>query len=396
MPWPLYDGVRWPTQNSRYNQVVLSARDVRTSVIEEAAEADADKPDGEEFDGEAAESEEANGEEFDIPADAYGAAILAIVSDMPKVLGRIKGDLDDSRCNLFFGLGLLIVNLAMQFTLILFINYYVVKGDILEVQRTYRDYRANCFDHNGEIDMDLWDDWPGKEDLCQIGMTNRMFYYSVLLCWTFSCANEIRKCDQLTTDIYNMPSCETAEEQMQASEDDSLFIIALTKSSKMLCILCVCIPKLAISLVLQWLGSEWLSATIKFENLVMNAVAMAFIVEVDEMLFETMLPLHVRKRVEDINFYAVMPTKTPEQEHAENQKAYRKSVAYLVAALLFVFLYAEFFQNVLPSNVRKVQPLCGPVLLEMSTPICDGWDLFFKGMPVEETCYPLGGIPHED
>lgn len=112
-------------------------------------------------------------------------------------------------------------------------------------------------------------------------MWNRPFYYAVLFCWTLVMLIEIRKSEELCRRIWKVPVCTDARE-MLAEKDGEQLVVALTATAKCLITLLVSAPKMAISIVLLWLGCEWLSATIEFESLVMNTVAMAFIVSIDE------------------------------------------------------------------------------------------------------------------
>merc|ERR1712023_598377 len=51
--------------------------------------------------------------------------------------------------------------------------------------------------------------------------------------------------------------------------------------------LIVFLPKLAIAVVLWYIGAGWLTATTGIDNLVLNSLALTFICEVDELIFRT-------------------------------------------------------------------------------------------------------------
>merc|ERR1719444_568817 len=122
---------------------------------------------------------------------------------------------------------------------------------------------------------------------------------------------EIKKSEELIRHMWKVPTCDKWD-QMLLHVQKSQFVIAFTRCTRFWIFLTVGLPKIGISITLLWLGCEWLSATIKFESLVMNTVAMAFIVNIDEILFEAVLPRGHRNDVENIDF--LMPKTTAVDE----------------------------------------------------------------------------------
>merc|ERR1719235_2088919 len=118
-----------------------------------------------------------------------------------------------------------------------------------------------------------------KSRLCQIGMTNPLFYYIVLFLWTLNPLGEFRTSQRLLFNIYyDLPSVSTGGEMIeQNKEEKKLYVKGLTPLCRATLILLVCVPKFIICIALLYLGCNWLSATTSFQELVMNTVAMEFI-----------------------------------------------------------------------------------------------------------------------
>merc|ERR1719401_520079 len=114
------------------------------------------------------------------------------------------------------------------------------------------------------------------------------------------------------------------------------YIVALTRLSTLLLIVLVCIPKLLISVYLLIFGCRWLSATTSFENLVMNTVAMEFVTQIDETLFNACVPQDFKKQVQDINFFIRHPPKNEDAIHRAEAKGFARSVLYFGIACGFV------------------------------------------------------------
>merc|ERR1712187_673559 len=57
----------------------------------------------------------------------------------------------------------------------------------------------------------------------------------------------------------------------------------------------ILIPKAFIAIVLWWLGCCWLTATNSFESLVLNAAALAFVTNMDEMFYLALTSVEVKE-----------------------------------------------------------------------------------------------------
>merc|ERR1719217_1419415 len=80
-------------------------------------------------------------------------------------------------------------------------------------------------------------------------------------------------------------------------EDDSEVIVRLVLSVRWGLYLFLILPKLIISVSLLLLGSMWLTATDDYADLVLNAVALEFIILVDEVIFDAMFPVALKNHL---------------------------------------------------------------------------------------------------
>mmetsp|Transcript_21687 Transcript_21687/g.74517 ORF Transcript_21687/g.74517 Transcript_21687/m.74517 type:complete len:410 (+) Transcript_21687:158-1387(+) len=345
----------------------------------------------------AAEEEEAeDGEDgsectklIDIPEDAYGAAILAFVKDVPQLSGAKDSEaLEIAMWNCLFALVLLAVNLILQGSILLYVYHYVVALDIARVQNRYAHFKYHVFSPEGEFKEDLWDAYSAREHLCEIAMWNRPFYYAVLSCWSLVMMIEIKKSEELGRHILLVPRCK-ASEDMMVVKGEHRYVVGFTPITRLSLVFFVAVPKMGISIVLLWLGCEWLSATIKFESLVMNTVAMAFICNIDEILFEAVLPKSHREEVENIDFMMTMEILSHDKWIKKRRQAYRKSLGYLICIIAFIVMYAEYMQDVLPPDIGLVRVKCTKLIFEKLQPLCNGWTWYLRGNPAVSECFPF-------
>lgn len=243
-----------------------------------------------------------------IPQDCYGAAILSIVRFFDEY---VKTEGEEYRLQLYmfsFVTFLHVLNLVVQFSLLQFINLHVVHPAIHNVQLRYQDYHAKAFDSDGLFLRDMWDGYGFKDELCQIGMTSSFSYMILLLIWVTSMLREVRSSAGLFLDISKMSLHQSAGNMISVSSSGNTFrIVGLTSATRFCVIAVVVFPKGFISVCLLTLGCQWLSATLSFEALVMNTVAMEFVVHVDEVLYEAFLPTSFRNIVGCSKFFMPFP-----------------------------------------------------------------------------------------
>eukprot|EP00415_Alexandrium_ostenfeldii_P000981 UN0981 len=281
---------------------------------------------------------------------------------------------------------------------------YVVEPKVHMVQQLYRDYHARVFDASGNFMPDMWDQFDRQQLLCEIAMTTKGFYSTSLFLWWLSMMKEFRTTWRLLLNISHMPSCKAGHEMLRIKaptcdsgtkelQRPTVHIVGLTVYARYLLYFLVCLPKFIICSCLLWSGSEWLSATNAFEDLIMNAVAMTFVTHIDELLFEVLLPTTYRDEVRAINFVVPCPRGPPKQvRNYEMFMGFRRSGMYVLIILAGIYLYSEVLQDVLPHDVSDLRRHCREFMEEFQ-PICTSTFLDRAGAilstgSANQRCYP--------
>lgn len=340
------------------------------------------------------------GSEIHLPEDTYGAAILAIMKEFYEIQSLDTPTTCVTLVKCIFAAVILLLNLLLQFSVLYFIEEYVVSLSVHHVQTTYAKFHRSFFTADGEFLQSEWDESPDKADLCDIAMTNYVFYVTVLFLWTISCLQEFRGAQRLVVNISNIPLVESGEDVFLDDPDsDKQSIVAITRPVRWTLYLAVCLPKIVISFMLLRLGLRWLSATASFEDMVMNAIAMTFVIQIDELLYSFAIPAPYCKQVAETSIFITsegVPAATAEW------KAYQRSIMYVVGALVFVIVYANFIQDVLPSTVYEAQSICRTFMESEFSPVCTRtWAeharVFTQGLSAMSTehCYPYGAPADE-
>merc|ERR1719195_984998 len=130
-----------------------------------------------------------------------------------------------------------------------------------------------------------------------------------------------------------------------------LLVVGLTRPLKAF-IAVVFLVRQATTAVLLWLGCRWLAATPNFSDILLNAVALEFILMLKELLYNSMVSLRSRRETTST---LILPV--------ENAAAFRFSVQarqsmWGIAALAWVVIYITWFQRVLPLYNWDVHEVC--------------------------------------
>merc|ERR1719491_931519 len=79
---------------------------------------------------------------------------------------------------------------------------------------------------------------------------------------------------------------------------DEFVIASLPRYMKAALTLGLFIPRLVITAVLLWLGCRWLSATNDFTDLLLNGVALEFIISLKSLLYTVLIPGRTQRQAE--------------------------------------------------------------------------------------------------
>ncbi|CAK0827702.1 unnamed protein product [Prorocentrum cordatum] len=109
----------------------------------------------------------------------------------------------------------------------------------------------------------------------------------------------------------------------------------------------VCLPKLLVAGLLWWFGAKWLANTVNFSELILNGVALAFVLEFDEVLYSVLMPRRTKTLI--CNFKPLpMPPRKP------GSRLSGVGTAFIIALVMTIILTFYMFV-VLPINWQILQ-----------------------------------------
>jgi hypothetical protein len=321
----------------------------------------------------------------DIDHDVWGATMLVILKDLPDILAGHASLEQGLRCG-FIAVAYLL-NLGLQFMLCVWIMTKITLPSIRESQDIYSKFHQVAFEIvNGHpvFSKDLFTDPhtgmdPDEiERLCNFGISKRLFLYAILFLWMSQCMQELKNIERINRRIFQLPllpskvsphdmcyEVKDGEESVHFEEKLDL-IVALDRRTTFFLYVLILAPRLIICVLLSFLGQQWLIASEDSSDLMLNSLALVFVVDVDHLLYVVYLPARMDKAL-DVTKFAVPLRKKKDNETVEDFErelerqdiivSFTRSFGYLIGTCLCVFL-AVHFQVIFPGYSWDVRGAC--------------------------------------
>jgi len=321
----------------------------------------------------------------DVSADVWGALIFLVVHDLPDMrAGRMNLE---GRVRAYYVFFVFICNLFIQGILLYFIIKLLMMPSVLDTQNIYLEFHSKAFS-NAKLDHVKFEDFPGnlKASLCGLALSQLMFVRIILFLWVTSNVGELRDTFTKMIGALTIPALPEGldtrlmKRDLEASERDDN-IICLNLKGKVGLTILVFVPKIAIASVLMITGCVWLMAAENIGDLILNSLALAFVVKVDELLADVFFPRHYLDMVGDLAF--VLPARVAEdKDEAMQQRAWE--FIWCAVTMLGTMAAVEMiiiFQPVLPRYEYDVHASCMNYL-NNQVPWC---------LPWQSDCFPVSG-----
>lgn len=322
------------------------------------------------------EEEKAEVPPIELEEDMFGAGMCSLMRDA-HFLSKHKGNPCLRWIRMASTLGVLILCVGTQIFLLEQFKRFVTSKAVHDIREAYDLFEVTMYDEteltvNGyrrgvgtffpSRFMNITEDEQSK--VCRIPLSQPEFFFVILCIWTLSCTTQIKRIKaDFQSLIMNTKHCDDmAHSQTDVDGDagDVILISALTRPVKAALCIFVLIPRLFITLILLWLGCRWLLATNNFADLVLNAVALEFVLCLKDSLY---LGLMSNRNKNDLKNTQIAP---PEKYSVASIGSFTGSISWFLFAVIFVWSYIgiphhmEGWQTVLPEYRWDVQHVCLP------------------------------------
>eukprot|EP00929_Paragymnodinium_shiwhaense_P059129 TRINITY_DN295_c0_g2_i1.p1 TRINITY_DN295_c0_g2~~TRINITY_DN295_c0_g2_i1.p1 ORF type:complete len:478 (+),score=70.76 TRINITY_DN295_c0_g2_i1:46-1479(+) len=316
-----------------------------------------------------------------VPEDTYGFAVVSLIRDL-HLLSTESWQWKLRLSRLLSSCFIIALNIGLQLYMMFEIKRFVTAKWVHDIRVDYDMYQLHMYGEShtmlaadgghrglpgfynppafGTLDSGL------KERVCNIPFSQTAFFASILFIWSLTCVGEIRSCTSLfTTLCVTTPTIPTMSYALQAVDDAAdteasssaaplRVVTGLTFNLKLAITSLVILPRLLLTLVLLWLGSRFLAATNDFCELVLNTIALEFLLMLKDLLYSTIVPDRNKREIQNIQLLPSQRTEHP------SYWVYLGTFSWAVVAVIWVFSYVYYFQAVLPSYNWDVAAPCTP------------------------------------
>lgn len=274
-------------------------------------------------------------------------------------------------CNLGMVLVLQALNVYLQMNVLIQVDRLIAKPAMAHAQHLYEHFTEKCYgyeDHyvyGPDVEKKFLD-WGDNEkgELCAFPLTTPSFFSAILLIWTFFLMCEMKQTAYLSWHLLKLPRPEKGH--VLLSEIGEHFIISEAGMGlKSWITLTVLLPKFAIAVVLWYIGARWLTATTGIDNLVLNSLALTFICELDELIFQTCVPEATKSCLDKVK----LPL--PPIEYSPTIWGPIEMIVTLVVCGSLTMLYVYRLQDVIPDYRFDLEKVCRDVQAVLGTHFMD-------------------------
>lgn len=317
--------------------------------------------------------DEAKAPPDDLDDDVFAAAISDLTRDF-QLLAYRAGETYTFAARFATDFFLLFTCMFVQLFLLYQVKHFVTAKAVHDIRIAYDAFEIGMYTTNPEcyevtangfhrgipscFDASAFDNL--SEDVqaaaCRIPLSQPYFFITVLWIWTVVCMGSVYKSYRqfrgLIVNTKTVPTMHTPFDGDLEAGDDEQIIQQLSLIVKVIFTVFIILPKACMALYLLWLGCRWLLATNNFGDLILNAVALEFILVIGEVMYAAMLP---ERNKHDLSRTKMLPTSPI---YSVGCKQFGKVIFFNLVCLSWVYGYMYSFQMVLPDYRWDVHDVC--------------------------------------
>jgi len=182
---------------------------------------------------------------------------------------------------------------------------------------------------------------------------------AVLAIWTFTVVADVRRILFLAEFmLLRIPHVDSFGDMLEHNNDDkTLTFMGLPRSMRWVLFFVMFLPHMTIDVILIWLGCRWLVATASFSDVLLNAMALEFLLALKDLLYIAVVPhrdkLETRQMLIKNN-----------RKDGPTYSGYLGSFGWIFIVICWVYLYMRHLQLVLPDYRWDIHDVCRKYILQ--------------------------------
>mmetsp|Transcript_101522 Transcript_101522/g.201648 ORF Transcript_101522/g.201648 Transcript_101522/m.201648 type:complete len:345 (+) Transcript_101522:82-1116(+) len=307
----------------------------------------------------------------ELDPDTYGMGITAIVKDSYWLVHG-RGNRPARTLQFISAMTLIAFTIFLQGYFIWELQNLVSSVAVTRARHIYGEYELNMYEEGhlynnsaghprgeGGVNGPYFNEanFKGlstdfKTKICSIPFSQPGFFSAVLLIWTLTVMNSLKRTAELMYHfLWLTPTCSGLKQMLKPGEENTTIVRRLTCPVKFAIFGLIGVPRTVMNIILLWRGTRYLAATFSFADLLLNAIALEFILLLKDLLW--MVVISDRNKREVANLRYVAQTRLGKVSGMN----YVASWSWLVLSMAYVGLYFRF-QQTMPDYNWDVKDVC--------------------------------------
>jgi len=307
----------------------------------------------------------------DFEETSYSATLAITVMDLNKMSqGSYSVSVGTRITRIMLSLLMLWILISIQVFLLVNIKTFVTSPAVRKIRQNYNKfqhlmYQGHVVDSgygfalgeggpNGPYYKREMFEYLSKEDkktICQIPFSQWKYLGIVLTIWSLTIIGEIKSAVNQMFWVFSVPNLPLDRAIVEGDSEST--IIGMPAYIKAVIIIFLVVPRLLIASVLCWLGCRWLSSTLNFAEVLINGVALEFIITLNELLYDKLISARNKRELQSLKME--LPAGTFDKPSAFS---YLSTFGWGIFGVTWVYLYLTKLQMVLPGYQWDVRPVC--------------------------------------
>uniref|UniRef100_A0A7S1RPA6 Uncharacterized protein n=1 Tax=Alexandrium catenella TaxID=2925 RepID=A0A7S1RPA6_ALECA len=261
--------------------------------------------------------------------------------------------------------------ITLQVFLLFAVSRLLSAPAVLEIRETYSDYEELMYPNHTFLTVNGFkrgvpgfrvDDNFRKMDkhtarkVCEVPLSHPFYLMSILFIWTMTCQIELRAIFETTMRLlWSTPMVHSNAEVVEPGEGEEEHCVevrGLTPFMKFVIGVLVLLPRTLTLIALLYLGCRWLTATLGLGDVLLNGLALEFLVLLKELLYN--VTVSHRNRV-DTQRLLIRPFR---DVNKATFCTFFDSQAWAILSAAWAWVYVYHVQMVLPHYGWDLAAMC--------------------------------------
>lgn len=318
----------------------------------------------------------------EIEETTYSGTMATIIKDLYFLFRNPPSKHKGSRTmRIAFAIFISMLLVVCQVYVLVTIKTFVTSPAVRSIRNVYDEYQRTMYHnhvHDSGYGFSLGDGGPSgkyfdptqfdklsddmKGSVCLIPFSQSGYLSIILLVWMLSVIGELRHCSFLAQWLWHIKKVDTLEEMVDRERggEHDLVVVGLPLGMKFLISMIVLVPRTVITLILAWLGCRWLTATLDFTEVLINAIALEFVIKLNELIYMQL----ISDRSKRDNRGLKMDMGHHDGHRAPSTWSFIGTMGWGIGAVTWIYVYIHFLQLVIPGYQWDVRGPCTPWVQE--------------------------------